>query len=87
MRVYAAYDADGRIMALSEIVEDGERVTCVPLPPGVGPGDERREGAGGAGVVELVVPDGFEKRPLRELAEAFRVDAGSGSGEARFTAR
>lgn len=85
MRVYAAFDASGRITALSEIVEDGERVTCKPLPPGVGPGGERREGADGAGVVELVVPDGFEKRPLRELAEMFRVD--TGSGEARFMAK
>ncbi|MFE6101154.1 hypothetical protein ACFVQ4_14415 [Streptomyces laurentii] len=76
MRVYALYGKDGRIIALSEIVEDEKdgRVTAVLR------GDLESKSE----AVELTVPEGFEKRPFRELAAAFRVEVGSDG--ARFTA-
>jgi hypothetical protein len=67
MRVYAAYEDDGRIVALSEIVEDGDERISVRIRPG----DEGK-------VAELDVPQGFEESPFAELAERYRVDTGPG---------
>ncbi|MFG2223588.1 hypothetical protein [Streptomyces sp. NPDC048644] len=72
MRVYAAYEPDGRIVALAEISEssaDGEPTMRI-LPY------EQQK------VAELEVPQGFEERPLAEIAAQYTVD--SSSGEARL---
>ncbi|SHG24819.1 hypothetical protein [Streptoalloteichus hindustanus] len=65
MRVHAAYQKDGRIVAIAEIVEDGDERLAVRLLP-----DDEHE------VVEVEVPREFDDKPFAELVERFRVRSG-----------
>lgn len=65
MRVHAAFDKDGRVIALAEIVEaDGERVGVRLLPS-----EDRTIG-------QLEVPSGYVDKPLSELVAHYRVEEG-----------
>ncbi|MBZ4318374.1 hypothetical protein [Streptomyces huiliensis] len=67
MRVHASFDENGDIIALAEIVEEGDdRVGVRPVP-----GEDRK-------VAEFAVPDECVGKPLAELAARYRVEDASG---------
>lgn len=65
MRVHAAFDEDGRIIALAEIVAEGDGRLGVRLVPG----EDRT-------LAELTVPCECIGEPLAELAARYRVEDG-----------
>ncbi|MGK5641280.1 hypothetical protein ACSNOK_23630 [Streptomyces sp. URMC 126] len=74
MRVHAAFDENGEILALAEIVEEGDDRVGVRLVPG----DDRE-------VADFTVPDDCAGKPFSELVARYRVDRGS--KEPRLTRR
>ncbi|ANP48714.1 hypothetical protein J2Z21_007139 [Streptomyces griseochromogenes] len=63
MRVHAAFGADGHIIALAEIVAEGDDRLGIRLVPG----EDRK-------LAELTVPGECVGRPLAELAARYRVE-------------
>ncbi|MFG2221660.1 hypothetical protein [Streptomyces sp. NPDC048644] len=62
MRVEASFGKDGNIIALAEIVEEGDERVRIRLVPS----DDRR-------IAELEVPPEYDGRPFAELAARFTV--------------
>ncbi|MFI0737459.1 hypothetical protein ACH4PU_04985 [Streptomyces sp. NPDC021100] len=67
MRVHAVFDENGDILALAEVVEEGDdRIGVRPVP-----GDDRK-------TAEFAVPDECVGKPLATLADRYRVEDASG---------
>lgn len=63
MRVYAAFRDDGQIIALAEIIEEGDERIGVRLLPG----EDRK-------IAEFTVPPEYTGKPFAELATRYRVE-------------
>ncbi|MCP3822709.1 hypothetical protein NLX86_32885 [Streptomyces sp. A3M-1-3] len=63
MRAYAAFREDGQIVALAEIIEEGDERIGVRLLPGE---DSK--------IAELELPPEWTERPLAEMVARYRVE-------------